>query len=177
MKVILSTILLISVLNFSFGQTTESKSAFTETVNWDKKTEQEIYDALKHNDHLLFSRGFNQCDTNQVRILTSEDFEFYHDQGGITNSVDAFIQSIAGLCNMLYKPTRELEPESMEIHLLRQNEKIYGAIQNGKHQFFGEENNKPKYLTSTAAFTHLWILENGDWKLKRVLSYNHQVPN
>ena len=62
----------------------------------------------------------------------------------------------------------------MSIHLLRNGGEIYGAIQNGKHRFYGEENNRPKYLTSTADFTHLWVIEEENWKLKRVLSFNHK---
>ena len=49
-------------------------------------------------------------------------------------------------------------------------------LQKGKHKFYAEENNKPLYLTSTADFLHLWIKENNKWKLKRVISYNHQEP-
>lgn len=138
------------------------------------KDHQKIFEKLRLNDSLLFKLGFNQCDTNQIKILTSNDFEFYHDQAGIINSKKLFIQSISGLCNMDYRPTRELDKNSLEVHLLRENGKIYGAIQNGKHNFYGEEKNKPKYLTSTASFTHLWIIEEQDWKLKRVLSYNHR---
>jgi hypothetical protein len=136
----------------------------------------EIFDILKHNDSLLFDFIFNQCDTNRVRQLTSGDFEFYHDQSGVTDSQESFILSIVGLCSMNYKASRELEPKSLTLHLLRNNREVYGAIQNGKHRFYGEEEDKPKYLTSTAEFTHLWLIEEGNWKLKRVLSFNHQTP-
>lgn len=134
-----------------------------------------VFRELKKCDSLLFESGFNQCDTNEVKLLTSSDFEFYHDQAGITNSQEAFLQSISGLCNLDYKPTRELEPNSLSVFLLRNEGEIYGAIQTGKHRFYATESNNPKYLTSTADFTHLWIIEDGNWKLKRVLSYNHQA--
>ena len=162
---------------------TNSNLNETENINSDISSKQivdtihqEVFDELKRNDSLLFELGFNQCDTNQVRILTSDNFEFYHDQAGITNSKELFIQSISGLCNMTYRPTRELDEKSLEVHILRNNGKIYGAIQNGKHRFYGEEANRAKYLTSTADFTHLWIIEEGNWKLKRVFSYNHREP-
>ncbi len=50
---------------------------------------------------------------------------------------------------------------------------VYAVLQIGKHQFFANEEGKEEYFTSVADFSHLWILENGKWKLKRVLSYNH----
>ncbi|MDH6250555.1 hypothetical protein M2347_000282 [Chryseobacterium sp. H1D6B] len=49
-------------------------------------------------------------------------------------------------------------------------------IQEGNHEFF--RLNKGKWnKTGRAKFTHLWILEDGKWKLKRVLSYDHKSLN
>ncbi|MBK8703125.1 MAG: nuclear transport factor 2 family protein [Saprospiraceae bacterium] len=135
-----------------------------------------IFRQLEMQDSLLFNLGFNQCDTAQVRLLISEDFEFYHDQSGITTSVDDFLRAIAGLCNLDYKATRELAKNSLEVHLLKNNGAVYGAIQTGEHLFYGQKGDQPKYLTSTAKFTHLWILEGGNWTLKRVLSFDHARP-
>ncbi|MCH2044440.1 MAG: nuclear transport factor 2 family protein [Saprospiraceae bacterium] len=140
------------------------------------KEEQVIFTLLKEKDNILFKLGFEQCDTNSLRKIISTDLEFYHDQGGMMNSGTQFLQSIAGLCQMNYKATRELEENSLAIHLLKNNGELYGAIQTGKHRFYGEEG-KSKYLTSTAEFTHLWILEANEWKLKRVLSFNHQAAD
>ncbi|MCH5716729.1 hypothetical protein [Niabella hibiscisoli] len=49
---------------------------------------------------------------------------------------------------------------------------LYGAIQEGVHLFYIKESNTWK-PTGTAAFTHFWLIDNGHWKLKRVLSYDH----
>lgn len=135
---------------------------------------QKVFQELRIQDSLLFELGFNQCDTAEVKRLTSTDFEFYHDQAGIIGSQESFLQSISGLCNLDYKPTRELEPGSLSVYILRNEGRVYGAIQMGRHRFYAKEADKPKYLTSTADFTHLWIIEDGRWKLKRVLSYNHR---
>ena len=139
--------------------------------------ESELFHLLAAKDSILFSRGFNHCDTASLRKVTSFDLEFYHDQVGVMNSQEEFLTSISGLCNMPYRATRELVPNSLSIHLLKNNGAVYGVIQNRKHRFLGEEENKSKYLTSTADFTHLWILENEEWRVKRILSFNHQVPN
>ena len=29
---------------------------------------------------------------------------------------------------------------------------------------------------SIAKFSHVWILENKQWKIKRILSFDHQMP-
>lgn len=135
----------------------------------------ELYTTLKSKDSLLFNVGFNTCDISQFRNLISDNFEFYHDQGGITPSKADFVASIEnGLCKMDYKPERKLDENSMEVYPLRKNEVLYGAIQNGIHQFYAIEKDGTRYLTSIAKFSHVWLLENGQWKLRRGLSYDHQ---
>jgi hypothetical protein len=137
----------------------------------------QLYRTLKEKDSLLFNAGFNTCDTAELDRLVSDDFEFYHDKSGITPSKADFITSIqTGLCKLSYKPKRELVEESMEVYPLNKDGILYGAVQTGRHNFYAKEKDKPEYLTSTAIFSHLWILENNTWKLKRVLSYNHQDP-
>jgi hypothetical protein len=42
--------------------------------------------------------------------------------------------------------------------------------------FYVNENNKPEYLDGQANFMQLWLKENGSWKMKRILSYNHHAP-
>lgn len=138
-----------------------------------------LYKTLKEKDSLLFDRAFNFCESQYLEELVSENFEFYHDQGGYIPNKVAFLRVMEeGICNPS-NPTRsrrELLPESLEVFPLYDNGKIYGAIQKGIHRFFektGEEIEKPG---SIAQFTHLWIIENEQWKLKRVLSYDHHMP-
>lgn len=179
-KIRLSILLILIIELFSCNQQgpkqNNNQNNLTDEVRKYSPENQEIFNNLKTKDSLLFSLGFNKCDTNQLRLLISEDFEFYHDQSGITDSKEKFILGIAGLCNMHYKPTRELVQNSLEIYPLYNNGELYGAIQTGEHMFYGEESEKPKYLTSTARFTHVWIIDEGNWKLKRVLSYDHTIP-
>lgn len=172
------TLVLFSYLTYGQEETKASSSEIktSETSAVYDEERQAIFDLLKSKDSLLFKRGFDHCDTSQLRILLSDDLEFYHDQSGITDSKEDFIVGISGLCHLSYKPTRKLLEASLEVHLLKNNGKIYGALQKGIHEFYGEEAGKAKYLTSTAKFTHVWIIEGGDWKLKRVLSYDHVVP-
>ncbi|MBK6480113.1 MAG: nuclear transport factor 2 family protein [Saprospiraceae bacterium] len=157
----------IAVFSISIGSVYSQESEFNS---------QEIFYELRQKDSLVFNLGFNHCDSTQLRMLLSDDLEFYHDQNGILKSKEILIQSIPNLCKMDYKPIRVLIDNSLQVFPLFSNGKIYGAIQTGIHEFYGEEKDKPRYLTSTAKFTHVWIIEGGEWKLKRILSYDHVIP-
>lgn len=135
----------------------------------------ELYQVIKEKDSLLFNIGFNTCDITQFKKLVGESFEFYHDQAGVTKSKSEFILGIEnGLCKLDYKPKRVLDKKSLEIYPLTKNGLLYGAIETGIHSFYAIEKNKEEYLTSIAKFTHVWILEKGNWKLQKGLSFDHK---
>ncbi len=136
----------------------------------------EIFQTLKIKDSLLFSEGFNNRDIHQFEDLLSENFEFYHDEAGLTRSKETFITSVKDFNKLSYTPRRELVENSLEVFPLEKNGSIYGAIQTGQHRFYSIEKGKPEKLTSIGRFTHVWILEQGKWKLTRVLSYDHKEP-
>lgn len=145
------------------------------TVYPQAESSSSLHQIIKEKDSLLFNLGFNHCDSNQFESLISENFEFYHDQHGITNSKRAFIDNIKdGLCKLPYKPKRVLLDSSLKIYPLKNNKILYGAVETGIHFFYSIENDSTQYLTSTAKFSHLWLLENGKWKLGRGLSYDHE---
>lgn len=135
----------------------------------------ELYKSIRANDSLLFTIGFNQCDIQQFENLLSDNFEFYHDINGITNTKEAFLLGIKnGLCQLDYKAKRVLVEGSLEVYPLKNNGVLYGAIQTGIHHFFAIEKDNSERLTSIAKFNHLWLLENGQWKLSNGLSYDHK---
>ncbi len=135
----------------------------------------ELFKTLKTKDSLLFNVGFNTCDISQFENLVSDNFEFYHDKAGMTLSKSAFIASIKdGLCKLSYKPRRELVENTLQVYPLKKNGILYGAIQMGTHRFYAIEKDKPEYLTDVAKFTAVWLLENGNWKVSRELSYDHE---
>lgn len=137
----------------------------------------ELSRVLEEKDHLLFDVGFNTCDLKQFEQLLSDNFEFYHDTDGITPSKAAFLEDMrSGLCHGGdYQARRELVKGSLQVFPLRNKEGLYGAIQTGRHRFYEKEKGKDEHFASEATFTHLWRLENGEWRLSRVLSYNHQT--
>lgn len=140
------------------------------------ETSSELYIALKTNDSLLFNVGFNNCDLSQFENLLRDNFEFYHDKSGITDSKALFISSFRdGICKMTYKPRRELLEGSLQVYPLKKDGIIYGAVETGEHSFFERRKDESEYPTSSAKFTNVWLLENGKWKLSRVLSYDHKI--
>ncbi len=151
---------------------------FMQSMNAQVSENSELFLQLKSRDSLLFDRGFNHCEIEQFEDFISENLEFYHDQGGLsTNKLD-FLKAIRkNICaNPKKKPVRKLQKGSLQVYPLYDNGELYGAIQKGIHDFFIKEPGKELYLTSTAKFTHIWILENKEWILTRVLSYDHQSP-
>jgi hypothetical protein len=138
----------------------------------------EVFKQLKARDSLLFERGFNKCEIADFEFFISKDLEFYHDQGGVTTNKADFLKAVRNnICsNPKMKPIRKLQKESLEVFPLFENGKLYGAIQKGIHDFYIREPEKDLYKTSSAKFTHLWLLEKDIWILKRVLSYDHQSP-
>lgn len=137
----------------------------------------DLYKTIISKDSLLFNVGFNTCDISQFENLLSEKFEFFHDKDSISNK-KLFLHNLRnGLCSSptSFQARRELLPESTEIYPLYKREKLYGAIQIGVHQFFETIENRKEVFGSSAKFTHLWLLENGVWKLTKSLSYDHQI--
>lgn len=136
---------------------------------------EDVFKAIIESDSLLFDIGFNTCNIEILQELISQEFMFYHDQAGITESKDVFIESVQnGLCKLPYRAIRVLDDNSVGVYPLYKNDMLYGAIQNGEHSFYALEGNNQKYLTSTAKFTHVWIIEDETWKLHSVLSYDHK---
>lgn len=137
----------------------------------------ELYKTIISKDSLLFDVGFNTCDISQFEKLMSENLEFYHDKGGISNKKEFLYNLRNGLCASpdTYQSRRELLKESTKIYPLYKNDILYGVIQNGTHRFYETIADKKESFASSAKFTHVWLLKNGEWKLARSLSYAHKT--
>lgn len=149
-------------------------------MNAQVNKESELFKTLKANDSLLFDVSFNKCQLNAIDNILANDLEFYHDQGGITNSKSQFMEIMkTGICNPTNKTKsrRELVDNSLEVFPLYHNGILYGALQNGAHKFFESYNGAPETAGSIARFSHLWLKENNQWILKRVISYDHRSQN
>ena len=143
-------------------------------------TKDELFEVLKEKDSLLFNAAFNNCGIEVLNSIFTEDFEFYHDKGGITEGRESFVGSIEKGCEN-YKDNdprpakRILVPNSLEVYPMFNDGKLYGAIQHGVHTF-EFLNDKGEYQKGDIAkFTHVWILDEGRWKIRRELSYDHHL--
>jgi hypothetical protein len=145
------------------------------TINAQVSKTSELFRTLKTQDSLLFEKGFNQCDLSYLETVIHKDLIFYHDQGGIQDRAKFFDAVKRNICvTNGPKPIRKVDEHSLEVFPMYDNGKLYGVIQKGEHRFYLREAGKEDRMTSTAKFTHLYLLENGKWLLKEVLSYDHQ---
>ncbi len=133
----------------------------------------QLFDELAEKDRELFDIIFNKCNVERLGELVTEDFEFYHDKSGqVAKSGKEFVDSIRNLCErqskgLDYRARRELVRNSLAVYPLNN----YGAVQMGIHRFHPLVKGKS---SEVAKFTHLWKKENGEWRLARVLSYDHK---
>jgi len=139
----------------------------------------ELYQTLKKKDSILFNAAFNTCDTNTLEGIFTEDFEFYHDKGGLREGRDTFLNPMKENCKKWNseepQPSKRiLIPKSLKVFPLYKNGALYGAIQHGIHRFESLNKDKKYVKGDIAKFTHVWVKENNSWKVKRELSYDHQ---
>ncbi|MBL8298602.1 MAG: nuclear transport factor 2 family protein [Rhodanobacteraceae bacterium] len=135
----------------------------------------DIYKEIMALDNRLFEEGFNQCKPKVFETLTDEKLEFFHDKGGTQNR-DEFLEATKrNICASFdQKPMRTLVAGSTTVYTLENNGVLYGAIQQGEHQFHTKGTDPSIAGYTVAKFTHVWLLGDGKWKLKTALSFDHQ---
>ncbi len=135
----------------------------------------ELYIQLKVQDSIFFERSFNRCDINYLENAIDTGLTFYHDKSGIQTRTIFLENTVRYICgDTIRKPIRKVDEESLEVFPMHNNNIMYGAVQTGNHSFFIREKNKEDLLTSRAKFIHLYLLKNGNWILKEVISFDHQ---
>jgi ketosteroid isomerase-like protein len=138
---------------------------------------QELVAEIAEKDRIFFDAFFNKCDLETVGNFVTEDFEFYHDKGGLTATSRAqFVESIRNMCARQktgedYRARRELVEGSLEVYPLNN----YGAIEVGVHRFYRITEGKGEKLTEVAQFTIIWKKDENGWKISRALSYDHKL--
>ena len=146
---------------------------FISKISAQEAKNSELYNTILSKDSLLFQVGFNTCDISQFEHLLSTDLQFFHDKDGISDRAKFLKDLKNGLCANpeIRQVKRILVDDKTEIFPMYKNGTLYGAVQNGEHLFYEGGENEP----GIAKFSHMWILENGDWKLRTSFSFDHGV--
>ena len=120
-------------------------------------------------------KAFNECQVQKMASMNTDDLEFYHDKGGIEKGVAIFAESVAkNICGRPdLKVRREAVAESLRFYPMRDGDKLYGAIVTGEHLFYRTRKGGAETLGGRAQFTHMLLLKDGQWKVSRVLSFDH----
>ncbi len=153
-KLILACIVMLIFINYTIAQ--EKKVA---------QTSQELYNVIARMDSIMFD-AFNTQNMVKFQSLFTKDLEWFQDNGGLISYKTVF-ENFGNTFKKPFKLTRELVPGSLEVHPI----KDYGAIEIGIHRFRHIENGKEE--TGTFKFVMIWQNKDGQWKISRVISYDH----
>jgi len=130
-----------------------------------KTTPEELFRTIEALDGALFN-SYNRCDLVKFGTFFIDDVEFYHDQGGVTLGRQKLTESVKE--NICGKVRRELVPGSLEVYPMRG----YGAVEMGVHRFY---QTKGEDAVGEAKFIHLWRMKDGEWRITRVISFDHRA--
>ena len=134
-------------------------------VTHTRDTPAELFRRVQALDHALFD-AFNRCELEKLETYFIPELEFYHDNDGLTSSRSRFIADVKK--NVCGKFRRELIAETLEVWPLGD----YGAVYSGTHRFckFGASR-----CEGTGRFMHILGNNGGEWKVTRVVSYDHKA--
>ena len=121
-----------------------------------------------------FWAAYNDCDRGRLAEAFTGDAEFYHDVTGLTQGRAAVVASLMnGPCGTSGQ------------HLRR--EVIQGTVHaypltggyiflTGDHVFHVRQGDGPERVSGQARFADVWRWESGQWRMARVISYDHGPP-
>ncbi|MGA8939872.1 MAG: nuclear transport factor 2 family protein [Acidobacteriaceae bacterium] len=127
-----------------------------------------LVEEIMEADRALF-HAFDTCDAAGYASFLSKDLEFYHDHTGKTGYEDN-LRALRNRCAEGIQLRRELVEGSLVVNAVPG----YGAIEAGVHRFYSLQKDGSEHLDATAQFSEVWSKETGDWKLVRVLSFDHR---
>jgi len=136
-----------------------------------------LSEAVAAADAQFFRLFFEECDPAELAKFLTDDFEMYHDKGGVVaTSAAAFVADYAKTCAARQQPDswrsrRELVKETLRVDPVPG----FGAIEEGDHLFFERKGNGPEKEVGRAHFAQLWKLDGAQWRLSRVFSYSHRA--
>ena len=130
-------------------------------------TDKSLYETIIKQDSILFE-AFNARDLKSLKSYFTDNLEIYQDNTGLRN-YEQTVEAFAGLFKMDYVLTRKPIIESIEVYPV----KNFGAIETGQHTFCHLENGKLE--CATFKFVHIWENKNGQWKVAKIITYDHKM--
>lgn len=128
-----------------------------------------LFDELARMDSILFDASFASCDAAKANAIFAEDIEFYHDETGLSvgEQVRESTRKLTASCPGTRGVTRTVVTGSLRVYPI----KGYGAVQMGVHRF----DERGASTSTLARFVSVWRLQDGQWRLARVLSLDHHA--
>jgi hypothetical protein len=114
---------------------------------------------------------FNACDLRAMAPLLTTDVEFYHDRTGLTVTRQGVLDSLRkGPCaDPAMHLRREAVAGSVKFHPLAGG----FALLTGQHRFVVERHGQAPYVDGQAEFAAVWQWASGQWRMRRIVSYDH----
>jgi hypothetical protein len=128
-----------------------------------------LFEELARMDRMLFDASFASCDAARANAIFTDDVEFYHDKDGLSvgEQVRENTRRLAAACPGKRGVTRTVVAGSLRVYPIDG----YGAMQVGVHRF----DERGAATSTLAQFISLWRHQNGQWRLARVLSFDHRT--
>jgi ketosteroid isomerase-like protein len=116
-------------------------------------------------------QAYNACDLRKMGDLLTDDVEFYHDKTGLTASKSAVLDSLRkGPCA---DPASHLRREAVDVSIRFHPLAGGFALLSGTHRFHVRKTGEAERLDGQAEFTNVWQSVDGQWRMRRILSYAH----
>lgn len=160
----ITILLLLSGIFFSCSNPGSRKNA--EEASTYLPVDKALFDTIIRQDSLLFA-AFNSRDIEGLKSFFSPDIEVFQDNIGV-RTYEETVNAFRDLFTKDYVLKRELVKNSLEVYPI----KGYGAIETGLHTFCHKENNKVE--CATFKFVHIWKNDNGNWKITKLITYDHK---
>lgn len=171
MKKLLSILVIIMVL-ISCDQKNESTITKPGLTIEPPKTK--LYKAIAEVDSLMISVAQRDCDLEAYASFLSDDFEYFHDKAGFTPSKEAEMADMNIFCGKEQRSRQPLRRQRTAGTLKVFPMDKYGALEFCDHVFYLQINDGTEKVVGSGKMTALWKLENNEWKVTRIISYDHQ---
>lgn len=133
-----------------------------------------LYEEIAKMDSLMISTAQRDCNLDAYESFLSEDFEFFHDKGGFTESKEKEMADMAIFCGEEQRSRQPLRRQLIKSSLKVYPMDNYGALEFCDHLFYLQINDGTEKLIGSGKMTALWKRENNEWKVTRIISYDHQ---